>query len=70
LAAKSKEIETAGCCAIKPVKDAFRMRQMEVVSFERSTFKITVDTAVKSAMIAKYRNDAQELLGMISKIIV
>jgi hypothetical protein len=70
LAAKGKEIDMAGCCAIMPVKDAFKLREMEVVSFERSTYKVMADSTIKSALIERYRNDAHELLGMISRILV
>jgi hypothetical protein len=68
LAAKGKEIEAAGCCVIKPLTDAYLMRQKEVVSFERSTLNIMNDSAITPAMIASYRNDAHELLAMISKL--
>jgi hypothetical protein len=70
LAAKGKEIEAAGCCVIKPVSDAFLMRQREVFSFEQSTLHITDDASTTSSIINQYRDDAQELLAMISKLLV
>jgi hypothetical protein len=70
LAAKGKEIEAAGCCVIKPVTDAFLMRQREVASFERSTFNITDDSTITTSMMIRYRNDAHQLLAMISKLLV
>jgi hypothetical protein len=70
LAAKGKEIEANGCCAIKPVTDAFMMRQREMVSFERSILNIKDESSITTSMIARYRNDGQELLIMIGRIVV
>jgi hypothetical protein len=68
LAAKGREIEAAGCCVIKPLTDAYSMRQKEVIYFERSTINITDDSSILTSAITKYRNDAYELLAMIGKL--
>jgi hypothetical protein len=68
LTAKGKEIKAAGCSVISPVTEAFLMRQREVAAFERSTLNITDDSSVTPSMMIEYKNDAHELLGMISKL--
>lgn len=70
LAAKGKEIDRAGRCAITPVKEAFKLHEMEVISFEQSTYKVTANSNVKNSPVERYRHDANELLGMIRKILV
>jgi hypothetical protein len=70
LVAKGKEIKAAGPCAIKPVTDAFLIRLKEVVAFERSASAIQDESTITMFMIAKFQNDAQELLRMISRLVV
>ena len=70
LAAKGKEIEAAGYSVIKPVTDAYLMRVKEVVSFERSTLNVLDDSTFTTLTMSRYRNDAHELLTMISRLVV
>jgi hypothetical protein len=70
LVAKGKEIKAAGPCAIKPVTDAFLIRLKEVVAFERSASTIQDESTITMFMIAKFQNDAQELLRMISRLVI
>jgi hypothetical protein len=68
LADKGKEIKAAGSSAIKPVTDAFMVRQREVISFETSTINIKDESGVTLAMVERYKRDARELLVMIQQL--
>jgi hypothetical protein len=70
LVAKGKEIMLAGPCAIKPVTDAYLVRQKEVIAFNLSVSNLKDKSTITLFMIAKVRSDAQQLLGMIHKLVV
>lgn len=70
LEAKGSEIKAAGDSAIKPVTDAFRVRQREVISFEQSTLHIKDESVITPARITQFRSDSQEILFMIRRLVV
>jgi hypothetical protein len=70
LVAKGKEIKAARPYTIKPITDAFLIRLKEVVAFERCASAIQDESTITRFMIAKFRNDAQELLRMISRLVI
>jgi vacuolar-type H+-ATPase subunit H len=71
LAAKENEINKAGNCAIGFVKDAFIKRRKEVSSFERSMPDLCKwKDSEKQNIIEKFKNDARELIGEITGILV
>jgi hypothetical protein len=65
LAAKQLEISRSSIC-IPFVTDAFKKRQREVISFERSARSVSRDVPA----IASFQQAANELLGEISRILV
>jgi hypothetical protein len=65
LAAKQLEISRSSIC-IPFVTDAFKKRQREVISFERSAHSVSRDASA----IAGFQKAANELLGEISKILI
>ncbi len=71
LAAKETEISKAGNCAIGFVKDAFIKRRKEVDGFERSMPNLLKNNgSEKQDIIKKFKNDAHELIGGITRILV
>jgi hypothetical protein len=71
LAAKENEINKAGNCAIGFVKDAFIKRRKEVSSFECSMSDLhRQKDSEKHRIIEKFKNDAHELIGEITRILV
>jgi uncharacterized coiled-coil protein SlyX len=69
LAAKQLEISQSAT-QISYVLEAFKNRQMEVLSFIQSTRQVSKDPAQKNTIVSNYQKDALELIGAISKILV
>ncbi|WP_184550670.1 hypothetical protein [Mucilaginibacter sp. FT3.2] len=68
LASKLKEIEIIGDGMITFVKEDFKNRQMEVIAFEANIRKKAKEPCIKTELITKCKNDAQELIIAINKI--
>lgn len=68
LALKWGEIESTGDSIIAYVKEDFKKRQMEVIAFEANALKKTKEPCIKTELITKCKNDAQELIIAINKI--
>ena len=68
LAGKKKEIDISKNEVITYTKDDFKNREMEVFSFENSITAVTADAGESPEIIAKFKNEAQELIVEINKI--
>jgi hypothetical protein len=68
LASKEKEIQNLGDSVIAYIREDFKNRRMEVFAFETNLKTATKQPFIKSDVLKKCKNDAQELMIEINKI--